>query len=451
MGDARFGTDGLRGVANASLTPELALALGRAAARVLQAPAVVVGRDTRRSGPMLCDALKAGFVSEGVDVIDVGVLPTPGVATLCATRGIPGAVVSASHNPYPDNGIKVLGAGGTKLSDEVEAAIEAELERLLGDPSAGGRPTGSDLGEIHVEPELAQGYVEHLLASVEPRALQGMKVVVDCAHGAATTVAEEVLLSLGADVTVIGNAPDGMNINAGVGSTHPEALSEAVIDQRAELGLALDGDADRLIAVDELGAVVDGDALLALFAKDLHAEGALANSTVVVTVMTNLGFHRAMEAAGIATEVVDVGDRYVLQALDAQGLTLGGEQSGHLIFRDRATTGDGLLTGILLASLLRRAGRPLSALAAEVFTPFPQTLVAIEVGDRDAFYGSSEIHDAISDAEATLGRTGRILVRPSGTESVIRVMVEAEDGALAQQITDRLVEVVLAALGGRVR
>ena len=451
MGDARFGTDGVRGLANASLTPELALALGRAAARVLDCTTVVVGRDTRRSGTMLTAALAAGFSSEGVDVIDVGILPTPGVASLCASRGVPGAVISASHNAFPDNGIKVLGPGGAKLSDETEAEIEAELVALLGDASAGGRPTGRGVGEVRTEPELAQAYVEHLLAALPPRALDGMSVVVDCAHGAATPVAGEVLASLGASVEVIGAEPTGTNINEGVGSTHPESLAEAVWSFGADLGLALDGDADRLIAVDGTGAVLDGDVLLALFAADLKARGELQADTVVVTVMTNLGFHRAMAAAGIEVLVVPVGDRNVLQALDAGALVLGGEQSGHIIFRDRATTGDGLLTGILLADLVARSGRPLAELAAAAFELFPQILVAIEVDDRGAFATSESVAAAIAAAEATLGTSGRVLVRASGTEPVVRVMVEAEDAAQARAVTDELVQVVLDALGGTVR
>jgi phosphoglucosamine mutase len=451
VAQARFGTDGIRGLANASLSPELALAVGRAAARVLGCPAVVIGRDTRLSGPMLASALAAGFVSEGVDVIDVGVLPTPGVASLCATRGVPGAVVSASHNPFPDNGIKVLGPGGTKLEEEVESAIEAELRALLEDPHGSPRPTAEDIGELHVEPELARAYIEHLLGAVAPRALEGLRIVLDCAHGAGSTVGGEVLSSLGAEVEVIGAEPDGTNINEHVGSTHPEQLAASVREHRADLGLALDGDADRLVAVDHKGAVLDGDVLLALFATDLKARGALLSDTVVVTVMTNLGFHRAMEAAGIEARVVPVGDRHVLHALDAEGLSLGGEQSGHVIFRDRATTGDGLLTGILLAELVKRSRRSLAELAEGVLTLMPQLLVAVEVDDLSGFSGSSSISAAMAAAERSLGSRGRILVRPSGTEPVVRVMVEADSELEARRITDELVAVVIAELGGSVR
>lgn len=452
MGTARFGTDGVRGLANGSLTPELAMALGRAAARVLKSPAVVLGRDTRRSGPMLLNALAAGFASEGVDVIDVGILPTPGIASLCASRGVPGAIVSASHNPFPDNGIKVLGPGGTKLADEVESAIEAELEALFGLGSAAdGRPTGVGVGEIRVEHELAQAYVEHLLASLPPRALSGLKVVVDCAHGAASKVAEDVLVSLGADTQVINAKPNGININDAAGSTHPESLIAAVTASGADLGLALDGDADRLIAIDHEGNLVDGDRMLALFATDLKARGELEADTVVITVMTNLGFHRAMEAIGIRCEVVPVGDRHVLQALLKGNLSLGGEQSGHLIFARRATTGDGLLTGILLCDLLRRSGSTLAELASAAFVTYPQTLVAVEVPDRDAVGSCVALAEAIDQAEAELGASGRVLVRASGTEPVVRVMVEAAEAAQAEALTERLVGVVLAELGGTLR
>ena len=399
MAQARFGTDGLRGLANASLSPELALALGRAAARVLASPAVIIGRDTRRSGPMLSSALAAGFVSEGVDVIDVGVLPTPGIASLCATRGVPGAVVSASHNPFPDNGIKVLGAGGTKLAESVEAAIELELGALLDDPDRSPRPTAEGVGELLVEPELARAYIEHLLGAVAPRALEGLRVVLDCAHGAGSTVGGEVLSSLGAEVEVIAAEPDGTNINEHVGSTHPERLGAAVREQRADLGLALDGDADRLVAVDHAGRVLDGDVLLALFATDLKDRGLLLADTVVVTVMSNLGFHRAMAAAGIEERIVPVGDRHVLHALDAEGLSLGGEQSGHVIFRDRATTGDGLLTGILLAELVTRSGRSLAELAAQARDPERNLMPALMDAAR---------------ARATLGEVTQTLVEVFG-------------------------------------
>ena len=336
MPRARFGTDGVRGAANAELTAELALALGRAAARVLPAAAYVVGRDTRRSGPLLQSALAAGLSTEGVDVVDVGILPTPGVAHLCQERGVPGAVVSASHNPFGDNGIKLFGTGGAKLATHTEAAIEAELESLLLDPDRPPRrPTGAGVGDVGADPQAADLYRGYLCSVLDGRTLEGLSVVVDCAHGAAVDFGPEVLRSLGATVRAIGCEPTGTNINDGVGSTYPAALSAAVLEEGADLGLALDGDADRLVAVDHRGRVVDGDALLALFAVDLEAQGALDGHGVVVTVMTNLGFRRAMAERGIAVRETPVGDRHVLHALDEEGLALGGEQSGHIVFRRR--------------------------------------------------------------------------------------------------------------------
>jgi len=400
---------------------------------------------------MLSHALASGIASEGVDVFDVGVVPTPGVASLCASRGVPGAIISASHNAFPDNGIKILGPGGTKLSDELEAAVEAELDALVRAHDQTPRPTGAAVGKIIDEPELVHAYVEHLLGTLAPRALEGLRLVVDCAHGAATTVAAEVLAALGATVDVIGDEPTGVNINDGVGSTHPERLAREVCERAADLGLALDGDADRLIAVDHEGSVVNGDVLLALFATDLKSRGRLANDTVVVTVMSNLGFHHAMREAEINVAVVPVGDRHVLQELDARQLTLGGEQSGHIIFRECATTGDGLLTGIFLADLVLRRGKPLKELAAEVLTIVPQTLVAVEVADQSGFAGSEAIAAAIRSAEATLGDEGRVLVRPSGTEPVVRIMVEALDEQQAHVITEQLSAVVIDALGGTLR
>ncbi len=451
MARARFGTDGIRGLANADLTAEIATALGRATARVLPAQRFAVGRDTRRSGPLLVAALTAGFASEGADVIDLGVLPTPGVANYCASRGMPGAVVSASHNPFFDNGIKILGPGGTKLTDEIEAAIEAEMASILENPDASPRrPTGHSVGMVESDPEAATSYVDYLIDSLETGSLSGMKIVVDCANGAATPVATRVLSGLGAEVIAIGDEPDGVNINESSGSTHPEGLCEAVVAQGADLGLALDGDADRLVAVDHTGTVLDGDVLLALFALDLRRRGRLAGETVVVTVMTNLGFHRAMAAAGVGVRQVAVGDRNVLVALDAEGLSLGGEQSGHVIFRERATTGDGLLTGILLADLIRREGKHLAELAAGSLTLFPQVLRAVPVVDAAALAGADVIWARIAAAEAELGDRGRVLVRASGTEPVVRVMVEAEDGVIAENLAADLVDLVGTTLGSPV-
>ncbi len=347
MVHARFGTDGVRGVANVELSPELVLALGRAAARILPAATFVVGRDTRRSGPMLQAALSAGLAGEGADVIDVGVLPTPAIAWLSATRDVPGAVISASHNPFADNGIKLFARGGAKLSVEEEAAIEEAFERIL-DPSVRQprSPEGHGVGRITTEPAAADAYVAHLVSVLGGRRLDGLRLVLDCANGAASSVGSRVYEELGAEVVCIGTEPDGANINAGCGSTHTDTLAGAVVEHGADLGLALDGDADRLLAVDAGGTVASGDELLALFALDLAERGQLAGNTVVVTVMTNLGFRVAMEERGIAVKETPVGDRHVLAALDTDGLALGGEQSGHIIFRRLATTGDGLLTGL---------------------------------------------------------------------------------------------------------
>ena len=355
---ARFGTDGVRGVANEELTAELALALGRATARILPAPTFVVGRDTRLSGPLLQAAFSAGLATEGADVIDLGVLPTPGVATVAAARAVPGAVISASHNPYGDNGIKLFSLFGTKLPVEVENEIERELAELLADPERPpARPTGLGVGRLSADPEAAETYVAHLVGTLDGRRLDGLRVVVDCANGAASAIAPRVLAEVGASVTALHDAPDGVNINDGCGSTDPSELAHAVVTSGADLGLALDGDADRVIAVDSAGDIVDGDVLLALFALDLAAREELAENTVVVTVMTNLGFRLAMEERGIAVLETDVGDRHVLAALDAEGLSLGGEQSGHIIFRspvdDRRRGVDGFGSG----RPHRRAGR----------------------------------------------------------------------------------------------
>ncbi|MGH9179055.1 MAG: phosphoglucosamine mutase, partial [Acidimicrobiales bacterium] len=420
-----FGTDGVRGVANGELTPELVLALGRAAARVLGGP-FVIGRDTRRSGPLLQAAFSSGVASEGADVVDLGVLPTPGVAFASAGRDCPGAVVSASHNPFPDNGIKLFAPGGRKLTDQEEDTLEEELRRLAGGEGGGLRPTGADVGRLSTDAALVEDYAAHLVATLEGRTLDGLHVVVDCGHGAASAVAPGVVRSAGAKVEVIGAEPDGTNINAGGGSTDLGSLRRAVVDQGAAVGLAFDGDADRLLAVDERGGVVDGDHLIALCALDLRGRGALAGDTVVVTVMTNLGFRLAMEQAGVAVHETPVGDRHVLAALDANGWSLGGEQSGHLVFRRLATTGDGLLTGLQLLDLLARSGRPLSELAAAAMTPVPQVLRNVRVAARVDAAAAAAIAPSVAAEQARLGGTGRVLVRPSGTEPVVRVMVEAE-------------------------
>jgi phosphoglucosamine mutase len=445
---ARFGTDGVRGVANEELTAELALALGRATARILPTPAFVVGRDTRRSGPLLQAALSAGLATEGADVIDLGVLPTPGVATVARARNLPGAMVSASHNPFADNGIKLFSRLGTKLAVETEAEVERALLAVLADPDGPPRrPTGHGVGRIIADPDGAQFYRDSLRAATDGRALGGLRVVVDCANGAASDFAPGVLRDLGAEVTVLHDAPDGANINEQCGSTDPAELARTVVETGAELGLALDGDADRVIAVDHRGAIVDGDALLALFALDLAERGRLAGNTVVVTVMTNLGFRLAMEARGIGVRETDVGDRHVLAALDADGLSLGGEQSGHIIFRSLSTTGDGILTGLALADLMRRAGRSLAELADGLVERVPQVLVNVPIPQPERLADCAEVWDAVARAEAELGHEGRVLLRASGTEPLVRVMVEARSGADANAVAAQLSGIVEAALG----
>jgi len=448
MAPARFGTDGVRGVANEELTAELALALGRATARVLPAPTFVVGRDTRRSGPLLQAAFSAGLATEGADVVDLGVLPTPGVAAVAEHRKAPGAVISASHNPFGDNGIKLFSLLGTKLPTDVEGEIERELDSVLADPDRPPRrPTGHGVGRITTDPGALEVYREHLLAATEGRRLDGLRIVVDCANGAASEIAPWVLAELGAWVTALHDSPDGDNINEKCGSTDPAQLSLAVVEHQADLGLAFDGDADRVIAVDHTGSIVDGDVLLALFALDLAERGRLAGNTVAVTVMTNLGFRLAMEGRGIAVRETDVGDRHVLAALDADGLSLGGEQSGHIIFRSLSTTGDGILTGIALADLVLRAGRSLADLSGGLVERVPQRLVNVPIPQPERLTGCAEVWEAVVKAEAELGHEGRVLLRPSGTEPLVRVMVEARAEAQANAVAAQLAGVVEAALG----
>jgi phosphoglucosamine mutase len=445
---ARFGTDGVRGIANEELTAELALALGRATARVLPAPAFVIGRDTRRSGPMLAAALAAGLATEGADVIDLGVLPTPGVATVAARRALPGAMVSASHNPFGDNGIKLFSSLGTKLPVGLESEVERELVSILADAERPPRrPTGHGVGQIITDDAAADVYRRHLLGATEGRDLDGLHIVVDCANGAASAFAPGILAELGANVTTLCASPDGTNINDRCGSTDPGTLARTVAERGADLGLALDGDADRVVAVDHHGTVVDGDVLLALFALDLAGRGHLAGNTVVVTVMTNLGFRLSMEAHGIGVRETDVGDRHVLAALDADGLALGGEQSGHIIFRTLSTTGDGILTGIALADLMQRAGRPLATLADGLVERVPQVLLNVPIPQPGRLADCAPVWEAVAKAEVELGHDGRVLLRPSGTEPLVRVMVEARLEAQAEAVAAQLAGVVESELG----
>ena len=445
----RFGTDGVRGVANLDLTPELVVALGRAAARVLGGDRFLVGRDTRVSGPMLQAALSAGFAAEGTEVADLGVLPTPGVAWFSAAENHPAAVISASHNPFPDNGIKFFAPGGRKLTDEAERGLEAELDRLLaaaGDRRRPAGPTAAGVGRVRAH-EGRERYVHALGATLGGRRLDGLSVVVDCAHGAAFSVAPAVLSSLGADVTVINDRPDGTNINRDAGSNHPEGLAASVVAGGADVGLAFDGDADRVVAVDHTGAVVDGDQLIAICALDLRSRGLLAGDTVVVTVMANLGFRQAMDAHGIKVVETKVGDRYVLEALERGRWSLGGEQSGHVIFRDLATTGDGILTGLQVLDVMRRSGRPLAELA-RVMTRLPQVLRNVTVADRQALERAVELGVEVERVRRRMGDNGRVLIRPSGTEPVVRVMVEAVTLEEAEATCAELCAAVSRSLGG---
>jgi phosphoglucosamine mutase len=443
----KFGTDGVRGVANAELTPELALALGRAAARVLGGDRFAIGRDTRRSGPMLEAALSAGLVSEGADVELLGVAPTPEVAWWSVTAGAPAAVVSASHNPFADNGIKLFAAGGRKLADDVEERLEHELQRLLGDAAATPppeAPTGAGVGAVRtVSASAHSGYRAAVSGSLAGRDLAGLRAVVDCAHGSASVVAPGVLSDLGVDVEAIHAEPDGTNINAGCGSTHPQELARAVAERGADVGVAFDGDADRVLLVDAAGELVDGDHIIAICAIDRHERGALAGDSVVVTVMTNLGFRLAMDKRGIHVVETQVGDRYVLEELESRHLHLGGEQSGHVIFRDLATTGDGLLTALQVLDVVVRSGRSLADLAGEAMTRLPQVLRNVRVAGRDPAV-VERLAGPIAAVEARLGDHGRVLVRPSGTEPLVRVMVEAPTEEEAKAAADELIEAVEA-------
>lgn len=443
-----FGTDGVRGLANRELTADLALGLAQAAAAVLtqgrhadelraagRRPVAVVARDPRVSGEFLTAAVSAGLASSGVDVLDAGVIPTPATAFLIdSIRADFGVMISASHNPAPDNGIKFFSFGGTKLPDEVEDRIESYLGRQKL------APTGDGVGRVRRFADAEDRYVVHLLATL-PNRLEGLKVVLDCAHGAAAGVSPETFRDAGAEVVVIGADPDGMNINDGVGSTHLEPLQRAVREHGADIGIAHDGDADRCLAVDADGNVVDGDRIMAILAVSMQERGTLTDDTLVVTVMSNLGLKRAMAERGIRVVETKVGDRYVLEALAEGGFALGGEQSGHVIMSEFATTGDGVLTGLHLVAEMARTGRSLAELAS-VMTVYPQVLVNVRDVDHHAMADDAEIAAAVRAAEAELGDTGRVLLRPSGTEPMVRVMVEAADQHVAEAHAERLAAIV---------
>jgi len=435
-----FGTDGIRGLANFDLTAELALDVAVAAAHILvensnDRPRAIVGQDSRASGEFLEAAVVAGLTSAGVDVYRVGIVPTPAVAYLVANTGADlGVMISASHNPMPDNGIKLFQRGGEKLADEVEALVEARI----GEPWQ--RPTGADVGRVINGDHLIETYIEHLLSTID-LSLAGLKVVVDCANGASSFTAPVALSRAGAEVIAIANTPDGWNINDGVGSTHLEHLRSAVLKNGADVGIAHDGDADRCLAIDATGAEIDGDVIMAILAKGFKAQGKLQSNTIVGTVMSNLGFMHAMAEAGIEVVTTAVGDRYVLEAMLQSDYNLGGEQSGHVIMRDYANTGDGLLTALQLLAEVKRSGQTLQELS-RVMVRFPQVLINVKNVAKERLSASTLISDAVKAAEVELGSNGRVLLRASGTEPLVRVMVEAQSDAVAQNVATKLAQVV---------
>ncbi|WP_099354663.1 phosphoglucosamine mutase [Fredinandcohnia onubensis] len=442
-----FGTDGVRGVANSELTPELAFKVGRFGGYVLtkdkERPKVLIGRDTRISGHMLEGALVAGLLSIGAEVMRLGVISTPGVAFLTKALGAEaGVMISASHNPVQDNGIKFFGPDGFKLSDEQENEIEALLD-LPEDQLP--RPIGADLGQVNDYFEGGQKYLQFLKQTVEED-FTGIHVALDCANGATSSLATHLFADLDADISTMGTSPNGLNINDGVGSTHPEALAAFLKEKGADVGLAFDGDGDRLIAIDENGEIVDGDQIMYICAKYMKEQGRLKHQTVVSTVMSNLGFYKALEENGIESVQTAVGDRYVVEEMKKSGYILGGEQSGHIIFLDYNTTGDGLLSGLQLVNIMKSTKKPLSQLASEM-TKFPQLLVNVKVTDKYHVADNPIIKEVIEQVEAEMNGNGRILVRPSGTEPLVRVMAEAPTEELCKEYVDRIVSVVKTEMG----
>ena len=435
-----FGTDGIRGLANVDLTAELALDVAVAAAHILvensnDRPRAIVGQDSRASGEFLEAAVVAGLTSAGVDVYRVGIVPTPAVAYLVASTGADlGVMISASHNPMPDNGIKLFQRGGEKLADEVEALVEARI----GEPWQ--RPTGAAVGRVINGDKLVEKYLDHLLSTIDI-SLAGLKVVVDCANGASSFIAPLALSRAGAEVVAIANTPDGWNINGGVGSTHLEHLRSAVLKNGADVGIAHDGDADRCLAIDATGAEIDGDVIMAILAKGFKAQGKLKANTIVGTVMSNLGFMHAMAEAGIKVVTTAVGDRYVLEAMLQSDYNLGGEQSGHVIMRDYANTGDGLLTALQLLAEVKRSGQTLQELS-RVMVRFPQVLINVKNVAKERLSTSTVIAEAVKAAELELAGNGRVLLRASGTEPLVRVMVEAQSDAVAQNVATKLAQIV---------
>ncbi|MCM3092837.1 MULTISPECIES: phosphoglucosamine mutase [unclassified Cytobacillus] len=442
-----FGTDGVRGVANSELTPELAFKLGRFGGYVLtkdhDRPKVLIGRDTRISGHMLEGALVAGLLSIGAEVMRLGVISTPGVAYLTKALGAEaGVMISASHNPVEDNGIKFFGPDGFKLSDDQEAEIE-ELMDMAEDQLP--RPVGGNLGQVNDYFEGGQKYLQYLKQTVDED-FSGIHIALDCAHGATSPLATHLFADLDADLSMMGASPNGLNINAGVGSTHPEALSAFVKEREADVGLAFDGDGDRLIAIDENGDIVDGDQIMYICGKYMKEQGRLKQNTVVSTVMSNLGFYKGLEANGVESVQTAVGDRYVVEEMKKNGYNLGGEQSGHIIFLDYITTGDGLLTGLQLVNIMKVTKKPLSELANEM-KKFPQKLVNIRVTDKHHVTDNEKVKEVIAQVEEEMNGNGRILVRPSGTEPLVRVMAEAPTGELCASYVERIANIVESEMG----
>ncbi|MHC3377017.1 phosphoglucosamine mutase [Ligilactobacillus equi] len=444
-----FGTDGVRGVANESLTPELAFKLGRCGGYILtkhaegRTPRVLLARDTRISGQMLAQALTAGLLSVGIEVFDLGVMTTPGVAYLVRTEDMDaGAMISASHNPAQDNGIKFFGNDGYKLSDEKEAEIEALLDAEVDDLP---RPSAQGLGTISSYNEGVMKYLRFLQNTI-PDDLSGLNVAIDGANGATSALVAQLYANVNAEFTTMATHPDGININDGVGSTHPEALAKFVVEQGADVGVAYDGDGDRFIAVDELGNIIDGDKIMYICGKYLAEQGRLKQDTIVTTVMSNIGLYKAMAAHDLNSVKTKVGDRYVVEEMRKSGYNLGGEQSGHIVFLDYNTTGDGMLTSLQLLNVMKQTGKKLSELAAEVIT-YPQELVNVRVTDKKAALDNQKIKDAIAQVEEKMAGDGRVLVRPSGTEDLLRVMAEASTQELVHQYVQEIVDVVQAEMG----
>ncbi|MBS8267008.1 phosphoglucosamine mutase [Mesobacillus boroniphilus] len=442
-----FGTDGVRGVANSELTPELAFKLGRFGGYVLtkehERPKVLIGRDTRISGHMLEGALVAGLLSIGAEVMRLGVISTPGVAYLTKALGAQaGVMISASHNPVADNGIKFFGPDGYKLSDDQENEIEQLMDMEVDELP---RPVGANLGQVNDYFEGGQKYLQYLKQSVDEE-FTGLHIALDCAHGATSSLATHLFADLDADTSTMGASPNGLNINDGVGSTHPEALAEFVKDKGADLGLAFDGDGDRLIAIDEKGNIVDGDQIMYICGKFMKERGQLKKGTVVSTVMSNLGFYKGLEENGVQSVQTAVGDRYVVEEMKKNGYNLGGEQSGHIIFLDYNTTGDGLLTGLQLANIMKATNKPLSELAGEM-KKYPQVLVNIRVTDKYHVTDNEKVKAVIEQVEAEMNGNGRILVRPSGTEPLVRVMAEAATAELCEEYVRQIAVVVEEEMG----